>query len=255
MSATLLWKEYKQTKSSDAMNRLVEHYFGFVRHLVGRMLIPIPVTMDKDDLIGYGVLGLMEAIERFDDSRGYKFESFASYRIQGAIRDQLRYDGKTVGGLGRSGREKAKRIQSAIAELEKRLCRHPTTNEIVSELGITFEEYSKLLFEINEERPLSLDRMIGGDKNLQAIDVVKDERSKSPDELYLQKHYEEELPLAIDRLPEKERLIISLYYYEELTLAEIAKVLNLSEGRISQLHSTAMLRLKNALTGGDSYGS
>lgn len=244
-----LWEEYTRTKTQVVRNELVKRYIHFVGYLVGRIVSQLPTGLTKDDLIQFGICGLIEAIERFDPKQGAKFETYASIRIQGSIKDQIRYYGKYSGGLSRSAMAKSKMIDEAIKKLEKKLSRHPQSKEVADELNISLDEYSKLLSEIGVGVQISLDDMVGTGDNLSVVQVIKNESSTVPEEEYLNLENNELLAEAINDLPDKERLVIIYYYYEELTLKEIGHILNLSEGRISQLHGEAMKKLKIKLQG------
>jgi len=244
-----LWDEYMKTKSPSVRNELVKRYIHFVGYLVGRIINQPQTGLTKDDLIQFGVCGLIDAIERFDPKQGAKFETYASIRIQGSIRDQIRYYGKYSGGLSRSAMSKSKMIDEAVKKLEKKLARHPSSKEVADELNVTMDEYTKLLSEIGVGIQISLDDMVGTGDNLSVVQVIKNESSVIPEEEYLHSENNELLAEAINDLPEKERLVIIYYYYEELTLKEIGHILNLSEGRISQLHGEAMKKLKIKLQG------
>jgi len=244
-----LWGLYTSEKGQDVRNLLVKKYINFVTYLVGRIIIQLPAGLTKDDLIQFGICGLIEAIERFDPKQGAKFETYASIRIQGAIRDQIRYYGKYSGGLSRSAMSKSKFVDETVKKLETKLARHPLPKEIAEEMGISLEEYNKMLNEIGTSIPISLDDMVGTGDNLSVVQVIKNESSIIPEEEYLNGENNERLAEAIDELPDKERYVVMFYYYEEMTLKEIGKYLNLSEGRISQIHRKAMDKLKSKLQG------
>jgi RNA polymerase sigma factor for flagellar operon FliA len=207
--------------------------------------------MNKEDLIQYGVCGLIEAVERFDPNQGAKFETYAAQRIRGAVLDQIRHYGKTSGGLSRSAMSKLKMVEKATRKLETELKRHPNSKEIADELNMSMDEYSKVLGEISYGTQISLDEMVGLDRNISAVEIIKNDNIAIPEDEIIDTESNKLLGEAINGLPEKENIIIYLYYYEEMTLKEIGEYLNLSESRISQLHTQAMLRLRNKLTGGD----
>lgn len=246
MTVSELWDDYMNTKSREARNGLVKEYIGFVGYLVNKLPDP-PSGIEKEDLIQFGVFGLIEAIERFDPKQGYKFESYASRRINGSIVDQIRYFGKTNGGLSRSLVVKQKKIKEVISILNLKLKREPSTNEIIEALGWTKEEYNKTLSLIGNGGHVSLDKMIGIDDNMSTIEVIENKNSTVPEEELLKEEYKERLAEALDKLEEKQKIIMTLIYYKEWTLKEVGKYLNLSESRISQIHSEAILRLQSKM--------
>lgn len=244
-----LWEEYAKTKSYQVRNELVKRHILFVSHLVGRNINQLPVGLTRDDLFQFGVCGLIEAIERFDPTQGATFKTYASFRIQGAIKDQIRAYGKYSGGLTRSAVTKAKAINETVKLLEKKLTRHPSPREIAEAMNVSLDDYITLLSETTIATQVSLDEMVGMGENLSVAQVIKDEKSSIPEETYLVNEYHELLSKTIDELPKREKMVITLYYFEELTLKEIGYILNVSEGRVSQIHSDAMRKIKIKLKG------
>ncbi|QST03054.1 FliA/WhiG family RNA polymerase sigma factor (plasmid) [Pontibacillus sp. ALD_SL1] len=240
-----LWSNYLKTRTVKLRNVLIEHYMDFVNYLVGRVMV-IPQGMDREDVKQCGLWGLIKAIEIFDPTSGHKFESYAYKRIMGEIMDQFRYNAK-LNGNSRSSLAKRKKIDRVTHELEQLLGRHPTNQELAEALGLGVQEYEKWQATIAMTVPLSLDKMVGMEENLPAMEVITDRETATPEELLKQSERNNLLAKAIDELPEKERLIISLYYYEELTLKEIGRILDLTEGRISQIHTTTMFKLRHQL--------
>lgn len=233
-----LWQSYKRHRNEDAREQLIKLYLPLVKIVVGRLVIGLPAHVDRDDLISAGVMGMLDALEKFDHQRGIKFETYATARVRGSILDFLRaQDWVPI-----SVRQKAKKVEALLAELEQKLGRPPSDMDMATALKITLEEYFTLLKEINGYSLFSLDEMAGSvwieDSNVEA----------SPSNLAETAEIKATLAAAIDRLPEKERLVVALYYYEGLTLKEIGFTLGLSEGRISQLHTKAILRLRGALS-------
>lgn len=251
MSVSELWEKYSKTKSRDIRNKIVEQYINFVSYLVARMMVQLPNGMDREDLFQYGVFGLIDAVERFEPKEGAKFETFAAIKIKGAIIDRIREYGKKGGGPSRTDIKKSKIIEKAIKKLEKEHGRNPNSNEIANELGLSLEEYNKLLGNISILTPVSLDKMVGLNDNLPAVEVIENVESVNPEDKVIKQEYYDRLAQEIEKLPPKEENIISLYYYHELTLKEIGKCMDLTEGRISQLHTQSLLRLKNKLSGGE----
>lgn len=245
-----LWMKYRETGSVDVRNLLIAENMKFVKFLVKKVADQKVPGIEQEDLIQLGVCGLMEAIERYDPMQGVKFETYASWRVQGAIIDQIRYYGKTNGGLSRSAIAKSKMVEEAIKALESENKRHPSRQEIADKLGISLDEFIKILSDINVGVPLSLDEKVGMDENISVLNVVKDEKVLNPEEAYILKEKQELLADFIEELPLKEKDIIRMYYYEKLTLKEIGKLMDRSEGRISQLHTQALDRLKSKISGG-----
>lgn len=251
MAVSELWEEYWKTKSCETRNKIAEEYRYFINIIVARNMAPLPAGLEKEDLVQYGFFGLMEAIEKYDSNHGAKFETFAWRIINGRIVDRIRNYGKVGGGPSRTSVKKTKEIETATRLLEEKLGRHPSSEEIANELAISLEQYYKMLSDISVNVQISLDKMIGIDDNLSAIEVVKNENSIDPEENMLMTEYGELLAEAIDGLPEKERMVIIFYYYEGLTLKEIGTFMNLTESRISQIHTQAILRLQSKFKGAD----
>lgn len=224
-------------------------YAPLVKHVANRVAIGLPSSLDVDDLISYGFFGLADALERFDPGREVKFETYASRRIRGSMIDGLR----ALDWVPRSVRQKAKEIEGAISELEGEYGRQPEDHEIAGRLGISLKEYHARLRDVKSVALVSLDDIWSSgegddDGNLSLGQMVQDNNVIDPASVAADAELKRILADAIDRLPERERLIISLYYYEELTLKEIGEVLSVSESRVSQLHTRAMLRLRAALS-------
>jgi RNA polymerase sigma factor for flagellar operon FliA len=244
-----LWRQYKAKKDQGVRDRLILTYAPLVKFVAGRLGSGLPAHVDENDLVSYGLLGLIGAIERFDPDRDIKFETYAIARIKGSIIDELR----AMDWVPRSVRARARDIERAIAELEKRLHRAPTDQEIAEKLEITEDELEDSLTDISRSSIAALDELwtvssTGGDQ-IALIDTIEDENAPAPQEAMAATELREALGEAIARLPEREKLVITLYYYEELTLREIGEVLGVTESRVSQLHTKAVLRLKARLGG------
>jgi RNA polymerase sigma factor for flagellar operon FliA len=244
----VLWKEYKRTGERALRDRLILTYAPLVKYVAGRLGSGLPAHVEEGDLVAYGLLGLMGAIDRFDPSRDIKFETYAIARIKGSIIDELR----SMDWVPRSVRARARDIERAIAELEARLTRAPTDEEIADKLGITEEEFQDSLLEISRSSIAALDELwaspgSSGDA-VALIDTIEDPQAAEPQSAMDQTELREALGEAISRLPEREKLVVTLYYYEELTLREIGEVLGVTESRVSQLHTKAILRLKARLS-------
>jgi RNA polymerase sigma factor for flagellar operon FliA len=248
MDTQVLWQEFKRTGDQALRDRLILTYAPLVKYVAGRLGSGLPAHVDEGDLVSYGLLGLIGAIERFDPDRDIKFETYAIARIKGSIIDELR----SMDWVPRSVRARARDIERAIADLESRLTRAPTDEEIASKLGITEEEFQDSLLEISRSSIGALDELwaspgSSGDA-VALIDTIEDPSAKEPQAEMAQTELREALGDAISRLPEREKLVVTLYYYEELTLREIGEVLGVTESRVSQLHTKAILRLKARLS-------
>jgi len=242
-----LWSRYKDDGDMDARERLILAYSPLVKYVAGRMTSGLPAHIEEADLISYGLLGLISALERFDPTRGIKFETYAVSRIKGAIIDELR----SLDWVPRSVRSKARQIEKAIAALEHRLQRAPTDPEIAAELGLSEGELQVNLSQIASTSIIALDELwevsgCGGDQ-VALIDTIEDPKSRDPSRMLDLSELKARLAAAIDALPDRERIVIALYYYENLTLREIGEVLGVTESRVSQLHTKAILRLKARL--------
>jgi RNA polymerase sigma factor for flagellar operon FliA len=246
-----LWLEYRRSQDKGIRDRLILTYAPLVKYVAGRVGSGLPAHVDEEDLVSYGLLGLMGAIDRFDPSRDIKFETFAIARIKGAIIDELR----SLDWVPRSVRSRARDIERAMADLERTLHRAPTDEEIADKLGITEDELDDSLTDISRSSIAALDELwtisgsSGGDQ-VALIDTIEDTAGPDPQGALAQTELREALGEAIARLPEREKLVVTLYYYEELTLREIGEVLGVTESRVSQLHTKAILRLKARLAGG-----
>ena len=244
-----IWSEYKRTGDKRLRDRLILTYAPLVKYVAGRLGTGLPAHVDEGDLVSYGLLGLMNAIERFDPNRDIKFETYAISRIKGSIIDELR----AMDWVPRSVRARARDIERAIGELEARLGRAPTDEEIAGKLGVSQDELADSLTDISRSSIAALDELwtvssTGGDQ-IALIDTIEDTDAPDPQRSLSQTEMREAIADAIARLPEREKLVVTLYYYEELTLREIGEVLGVTESRVSQLHTKAILRLKSRLAG------
>lgn len=243
-----LWIQYKEHDNIEARDELIVHYAAMVKYVANRLAINLSSLVDMDELISYGIEGLIDAIERFDHKRNIKFETYAITRIRGAMIDGLR----AMDWIPVSIRQKSKEIERVYSSLEAKLGRSATDSEVAEEMGITIEAFSNLLKEVAATTVISLDDFLpgddGDDKKKRIIDVLEDSESSNALEILELKEAKDILTKAISRLPEKEKKVIYFYYYEGLTLKEIGAVINLSESRISQLHTKAILRLRGSLS-------
>jgi RNA polymerase sigma factor for flagellar operon FliA len=244
-----LWLEYRRTGDQAIRDRLILTYAPLVKYVAGRLGSGLPAHVDEGDLVSYGLLGLMGAIERYEPDRDVKFETYAIARIKGAIIDELR----AMDWVPRSVRSRAREIERAIAELESKLGTAPTDEQIAAKVGITVEELEESLADIARSSIAALDELWspGGSDGDQIalIDTIEDADAPDPQSRLSQTEMKEAIADAIARLPEREKLVVTLYYYEELTLREIGEVLGVTESRVSQLHTKAILRLKARLSG------
>ena len=245
-----LWREYTKKRDQASRDRLILTYAPLVKYVAGRLGSGLPAHVDENDLVSYGLLGLIGAIERFDPNRDIKFETYAIARIKGSIIDELR----AMDWVPRSVRSRARDIERAIGELERKLHRAPTDEEIAEKLGVTTDELNESLSEIGRSSIAALDELwtissSGGGDQVALIDTIEDTTGPEPQSELAQTELREALGEAIARLPEREKLVVTLYCYEELTLREIGEVLGVTESRVSQLHTKAILRLKARLAG------
>ena len=242
-----LWRRFKVDGDQQARDRLILAYAPLVKYVAGRMGSGLPAHIEESDLISYGLLGLIGALERFDPDRQIKFETYAISRIKGSIIDELR----SMDWVPRSVRSKAREIERVCALLENRLQRAPTDDEIAAELGITLEEFHHALTQISNTSLVALDELwaiSGSDGDTASlIDTIEDPKSRDPSRMLDLSEMKSRLAAAIDALPPREKIVIALYYYENLTLREIGEVLGVTESRVSQLHTKAILRLKGRL--------
>jgi RNA polymerase sigma factor for flagellar operon FliA len=238
------WEDYKTTGNLDAKRKLVETHLKLVDYVVGRVAIGLPRSMSKDELISFGVMGLIDAIDKFDYVRGLQFETYASWRIRGSIIDGLR-QGDWV---PRSVREKSKRLEEAYQRLEQQHLRSATDEEVMLDLQMSEREFQQMLQDVSVTTVLSLEDPLKEDEAETRLSVLIDDRAKNPERSVHEMYQQESLAKAIEKLTEKEKIVVSLFYYEELTLSEIAEVMSLTPSRISQLHSKAMIRLRGVLS-------
>jgi len=242
-----LWKEYKETGSQAAKDKLLVEYSHLVKYTTQRLAVNLPPSVDRDDLYSAGILGLIKAVETFEPERGFKFETYAGHKIRGAILDELR----ALDWVPRSVRQKARDLQRIFTRMENALGRAPYDDEVCEELGVTMEEYEQILAEVTPATIVSLDETMNDDfsdaKDLRMIDQVEDPESLNPLKEMGTDEVKGILKDAIVGLPESERVVVALYHYEELTLKEIGVVLNLTESRVSQIHTKAMMKLRARL--------
>ncbi len=242
-----LWRRCKVDGDDSARERLVVAYSPLVKFIAGRMASGLPSHVEESDLVSYGLLGLIGAIERFDLEREIKFETFAVARIKGAIIDELR----SLDWVPRSVRARAREVERAHAALEATLGRAPSDEEMADKLEMTVDEFNAALLEIANSSVLALDDLWtfadpeGGGGQISVLDTIQDPNAVDPEIEANTTELKDRLADAIEGLPERERLVVALYYYESLTLREIGEVLGVTESRVSQLHTKAVLALRS----------
>ena len=243
-----LWRRYKTDGDERARERLVVAYSPLVKYVAGRMGSGLPSHVEEADLISYGLVGLINAILRFEPEREIKFETYAITRIKGAIIDELR----SQDWVPRSVRARARQIERAHSKLEHKLQRAPTDEEMAAELEMDVQAFQDAILQISNSSMAALDELwtvsdSSGD-SVSLLDTIADENAPDPAAALDQSDLRDRVADSISRLPEREKLVIALYYYENLTLREIGEVLGVTESRVSQLHTKAVLRLRSGLT-------
>ncbi len=241
-----LWEKYIKTKDQMVRDYFVIKYAPLVKYVAGKVSMGMPQNIEFDDLVSYGIFGLIDAITKFDPARGIKFKTYAMTRIRGAIFDELR----SIDWIPRSIRQKAKQVEQVISELENKLGRTVEDEEIAKEMGISNEELQSLLNKLSGTSMLSLNDIwyLGEDNDeLSILETLEAPENMNPDILIEKEEIRDYIIDAIKKLPDKEKKVIVLYYYEDLTLKEIGQVLEVTESRVSQLHTKAIMRLRGRL--------
>ena len=238
-----LWQIYKQGTHPNLRQEIVLRYLGLVKYVVRKMIKNFPQAIEEKDLYHIGVLGLVEAVDRFDLGYGIKFETYAIPRIKGSIIDELR----KLDWIPRSLRSKTNQLKEKTVEMEQKFSGSYSDDEVAHGMGMKVEELQNLKKEINSVNLLSLDKPIDDSQKQNLYDMVEDEERTNPDFKMEEEEMKRVLLKAIKQLPEKTRLAITLYYYEKLTFKEIGQILNVSESRISQIHSETMAKLKKSM--------
>ena len=243
-----LWQSFKKTGEGALRERLILHYSPLVKYVAGRVGVGLPPNIEQADLVSYGIFGLIDAIEKFDISRAIKFETYAISRIRGAIIDELR----AIDWIPRSVRYKAREVERAYASLEGELHRSPTEPEVAERLGMTLDELHAVFSQVSYVNVVALDELltVGGEKGdkLSLVDTLEDTKAEDPVAAFESEETKFMLSRAINQLPEREKIVVTLYYYEGLTLAEIGRVLGVTESRICQMHTKAVLQLRGKLS-------
>lgn len=237
-----LWKKYTHTKDPTIKEKLIIEYSNIVKYVAGRLSIYFGSNVEYDDLVGYGVFGLIDAIDKFDLKKGVKFETYASLRIRGSIIDSIR----ELDWVPRSLRQKNKELEKVYVELENELGHSATDQEVAKKLGINMDDFYKMLNEVSLSSMISLEEFL--EQNYEVGVTSANGSKEDKPEGYMEiTEMREILVDSISKLPEKEKTVITLYYFEELTLKEISAIMKVSESRISQLHTKAILRLRGKL--------
>ena len=243
-----LWAEFKRSGARHARDRLIVHYSPLVKYVAGRVSAGLPHSIEQADLVSYGIFGLIDAIEKFDTSRNIKFETYAITRIKGSIIDELR----SIDWVPRSVRAKARSVERAYAKLEARFLRTPTDVEVAEELGMTEQELQQIFNQISFVGLIALDEVLSsgsGERGETTTlgDTIPD-RSEGPVAAFEVEEMKHLLAGAINRLGDREKIVLTLYYYESLTLAQIGEVLGVTESRVCQIHTKAVLQLRSRMT-------
>ncbi len=243
-----LWEEFKKTGEHGSLReRLILHYSPLVKYVAGRVGVGLPPNIEQADLVSYGIFGLIDAIEKFDLERAIKFETYAISRIRGAIIDELR----AIDWIPRSVRFKAREVEKAYASLEAQLHRTPSEAEVAAEMGIGLDDLHQIFSQVSFVNVVALDELlsVGGEKGdkLSLVDTLEDHKAEDPVLAFESEETKYLLAKAINTLPEREKIVVTLYYYEGLTLAEIGQVLGVTESRICQMHTKAVLQLRGKL--------
>ncbi len=240
-----LWSEFKRTGEQSLRNQLIIYYSPFVKYIAGRVLAGLPRHFDEEDLVSYGIIGLIDAIERFELDRNLRFETYAIPRIKGAIIDELR----SIDWVPRSVRTKARAVEQAFTHLEGTLRRTPNEAEVAAELEMSVGDFHKALRKISTVGMMALDEVLrGGDRSERStLGETLPDGSWGPVDTFEAKESKEALILAVDGMPERERTVLMMYYYDGLTLTEIGQVLGVTESRVCQIHTKALRQLRSKL--------
>ena len=241
-----LWIEYKKTKDLKLREFLIKKYAPLVKYVAGKVAVGMPHNVEYDDLVSYGTFGLLDAIEKFDPMKEVKFKTYAMTRVRGSIFDELR----SIDWVPRSIRQKAKQIEKIIVELENKNGRTVDDEEIAEELQISVEEFQTVVSKIAGTSLVSLNDVWHGNDDsdeLSFIETIESPVNMNPDTLVEREEIKNGIVESIKKLPEREKKVVVLYYYEDLTLKEIGEVLEVTESRVSQLHTKAIMRLRGRL--------
>jgi len=238
------WAKFKETNATSERDELIVFYSPLVKYVASRIAAGLPQNIDQSDLVSYGMFGLIDAINKFDLERGYKFETYAISRIKGSILDELR----SIDWIPRSIRSKAKRVEKAMSKLETKFHRAPTDTEIAEELDLSMKQLNNLYTQISSLGIVALDEMLSfnGSENLTYGDTLAD-KGEGPGKKYETLETRQVLASAINSMGEREKVVLTLYYYEGLTLSDIGNVLGVTESRVCQIHTKAVLQLRSRM--------
>jgi RNA polymerase sigma factor for flagellar operon FliA len=242
-----LWEIYKRTKNPEIRDTLIKKYAPLVKYVAGKIAIGMPHNVEFDDLVGFGVFGLFDAIEKYDPCKNVKFKTYAVTRIRGAIFDELR----SIDWVPRSVRQKTRELEETIHELEANLGRSASDEEIAGAMNMSMPDFHKTVQKVSSTSIMSLnDVWYNGEDNdkVSIAESIESPQSLNPEIIVEKEEIKKVIAEAINDLPEKEKKVLVLYYYEDLTLKEIGEVLEVTESRVSQLHTKAILRLRSKLT-------
>ena len=242
----LLWEQYRDTRDPDVRERLILHYAPLVKYVAGRVAVGMPANVEHADLVSYGIFGLMDAIEKFDVDKGFKFETYAITRIKGAIIDELR----SVDWVPRSVRSRARKLEQAVQKLESDLGRSPSEEELAAELEWTVDELQEALAKVSMTSVAALDEVlnVGDGDRISLVDTLQDLSAVLPEESYDDIETKQLLRQTLGRLTDREQTVLGLYYFEGMTLAQVGDVLGVTESRVCQIHTKAVLSLRATLT-------
>lgn len=240
------WNEFeKDRKNKELRDKLIIQYIYLVKYVVGRLRISLPATISTEDISSYGVEGLIDAVEKFIPSKGVRFETYALLRIRGAVIDRIR----SLDWIPRGAQKRYKQIQSVITDYQNRLGRSPTTDEIAKALELPREKIETSLSEMESNTMISIyDRKDSSSEGIEIIDTIQDKKIDDPLQQLENRDVKNELSRALSNLPERERMILALYYHENMTLKEIGTTLSISESRVCQLHAQAIMKLRKLLS-------
>lgn len=241
----LLWERYERDRDDGVREQLILHYAPLVKYVAGRVAVGMPSHVEHADLVSYGIFGLLDAIERFEPDRGYKFETYAVSRIRGAIIDELR----SIDWVPRSVRTRARQVEAAMQELEAAQGRSPSENELATHLGWSLEELQDTLARMSMTSIAALDEVldVGDGDRITLVDTLQDLTAVLPDESLDDAETKRLLRETLTRLTEREQTVVGLYYFEGMTLAQIGDVLGVTESRVCQIHTKAVLSLRTKL--------
>ena len=242
-----LWIEYKKTRDTSIRELFIVKYAPLVKYVAGKVAIGMPGNVEFDDLVGYGVFGLLDAIDKYDPEKNVKFNTYAVTRIRGAIFDELR----SIDWVPRSVRQQSREVEEAIADLEARLGRAATDVEIARELGMSVDEFQQVLLKISGTSVISLTDLRFGSEDAEQVsvaDTIEAPVSLNPDVIVEREEMRRIIVNAINELSDREKKVLIMYYYEDMTLREIGRVLQVTESRVSQIHTGANAKLKAKLT-------